>query len=92
MAQANVNINIRMDKRVKEEFEIMCNELGFNMSTAFNIFARAFINNHGMPFDVKLPTPNKETLMAMRDIEEGKNLNGPFNTVDELMESLNAED
>jgi hypothetical protein len=34
--------------------------------------------------------PNEETLAAIKDVEEGKNLNGPFDTLDELWEDLNA--
>lgn len=37
-------------------------------------------------------TPNAETLEAMKNIEEGKNLHGPFKTVKELMDYLNADD
>lgn len=33
--------------------------------------------------------PNEETLKAIKDIEEGKNLIGPFNNVDDLMKALN---
>ena len=36
--------------------------------------------------------PNETTLQVMKDVEEGKNLVGPFRTVDELFESLELED
>lgn len=35
---------------------------------------------------------NHQTLTAIRDIEEGRNLKGPFDDVDGLLNSLNAED
>lgn len=34
------------------------------------------------------PEPNAETLQAMRDIEEGRNLIGPFDTAKELFAAL----
>ena len=34
----------------------------------------------------------KETELAIKEAHEGKNLVGPFDTVDALWESLNAED
>lgn len=37
-------------------------------------------------------TPNKETLKAIEELEAGIGLSKPFNTVDELMEDLNADD
>jgi hypothetical protein len=34
--------------------------------------------------------PNEETLAAMKDVEENKNLHGPFDTLTELWEDLDA--
>lgn len=34
--------------------------------------------------------PSEETLAAIKDVEEGKNLHGEFNSVDELFEDLNS--
>jgi hypothetical protein len=36
--------------------------------------------------------PNETTLQAIKDTEEGKNLVGPFNSVEDVMKALNAED
>ena len=36
--------------------------------------------------------PSAETLEAIKDVYEGKNLVGPFYTVEELMKYLNADD
>lgn len=36
--------------------------------------------------------PNAETQTAMKDIKQGKNIVGPFSSVKELMEDLDAED
>ena len=41
------------------------------MSTAINMFLRASIRKGGIPFDLKLEAPNKETIEA---IEEGRRL------------------
>ena len=37
---AQTNINIRIDEDLKKEMEITCRELGLNITTAFNIFAK----------------------------------------------------
>ena len=37
------NLNIRIDKDLKEQAEVFFNELGLNMSSAFNIFVRQSI-------------------------------------------------
>lgn len=36
--------------------------------------------------------PNDETLKAMREAEQGINIVGPFDSVEELWENLNADD
>ena len=45
-------INIRIDDNLKEKAEILFEELGLNMSTAFNIFIRQSIRQGGIPFEI----------------------------------------
>lgn len=49
---AQINVNIRMDEELKKNFDDICNELGLNTTTAFNVFARAVVRKHGIPFEV----------------------------------------
>ncbi len=70
MAQANVNI--RMDAELKNNLDQLCNELGMTISTAVTIFAKAMVRKGGIPFDVRIDVPNKETLEAFQEIEEMK--------------------
>ena len=65
------NLNIRIDKGIKDQAEEIFNELGMNMSTAVNIFLRTAIREHGIPFELKLDVPNETTVAA---IEEGKKM------------------
>lgn len=87
---AQTNINIRMDENLKQQFDHLCSELGLNMTTAFNIFAKTMVRQQRIPFDVSLDVPNAETLAAIREVEQGKGLSKPFHSVAELMEDLNA--
>ena len=45
-------INIRIDDNLKEKAEILFEELGLNMSTAFNVFIRQSIRQGGIPFEI----------------------------------------
>ena len=45
------------------------NELGMNISTAFNIFIRQSLREGRIPFDISLNQPNKETMAAMLEAE-----------------------
>ena len=69
MAGSTTNISIRMDSELKSRADALFDELGMNMSTAFNIFVRQALREGGIPFEVKLNTPNKETAAAMLEAE-----------------------
>lgn len=82
------NLNIRIDKDVKEQAEQLFAELGLNMTTAVNLFLRTAIRKHGIPFDLFLDVPNETTIAA---IEEGKRLlNAPDSPKYSKMEDLKA--
>ena len=51
---ATTNLNIRVEKSIKEQSEQIFSELGFNMTTAVNMFLRSTIREHGIPFSLKL--------------------------------------
>ena len=65
----SVNVNIRMDKKVKEEADAFFNALGLNMTSAINIFVKQSLRQGKIPFELSL-VPNAETLEAMREAEE----------------------
>lgn len=66
---ATTNISIRMDSEVKARADALFAELGMNLTTAFNIFVRQSLREGGLPFRVRLETPNKETMAAMLEAE-----------------------
>lgn len=67
----STNLNIRIDKDIKMQAEKLFEALGINMTSAVNIFLRQAIRENGIPFEVKINTPNEVTLAA---IQEGKTL------------------
>lgn len=87
---AQTNVNIRMDETLKQQFDRLCNELGLNMSTAFNIFAKTMVRQQKVPFEISLDIPNSETMSVIDDVNHGRNLSKTFHSVEELMEDLNA--
>ncbi|MBQ8981109.1 MAG: type II toxin-antitoxin system RelB/DinJ family antitoxin [Eubacterium sp.] len=87
---AQTNFNIRMDENTKKEFNAFCNEIGISVSSAFNMFAKTVVREHRIPFEITTDVPNAETVATIEKADRGEDLYGPFNTVDELMESLNA--
>jgi DNA-damage-inducible protein J len=87
----NTSMTIRTDKEIKQQAQQIFSELGVDMSTAINVFLRQVIKYQGFPFDVTLEAPNDVTRKAIADAEKGIGIHGPFNSVAELKEDLNAE-
>ena len=91
MAKSNTsNISIRMDSNLKAAAEELYEELGMNLSTAFNIFVRQSLRERGIPFKITEETPNKETVSAILEaerIEKNPNVKG-YCDVDELFADL----
>jgi DNA-damage-inducible protein J len=86
------NLTLRIDPELKKEASALFKSLGLDLSTATGIFYRQALRTKGLPFPVVLEVPNKTTCKAMKEAEEGKNMVGPFDTVDDLMKDLNAKD
>jgi len=79
-----------MDADLKIQADKLFNELGMNMSTAFNIFVRQSLREGRIPFEVSLNKPNAETIAAMHEAEriaKDPNVKG-YNDLDELFADL----
>ena len=86
----NVNVTLRVDEDLKKQADALFSELGLNLTTAFNIFLRQSVREQKIPFQVSKNVPNAVTLAAMDEAERGENLYGPYDSVSDLMEALNA--
>ena len=89
---ANININIRMDSDLKQQFEAFCNDVGMTMTTAFTVFAKKAVREYRIPFEIGAEVPNADTKKAIEDARNGIGLSKGFSSVKELMEDLNADD
>lgn len=47
-------VQIRMDKELKEKAEVLFAEMGMNISTAVNIYFRQVIRDGKIPFEISL--------------------------------------
>jgi len=64
--------SIKLDKNIKQEAQKVFSELGLTLGEAVNLFLNQVRLHKGLPFEVKIP--NAETLEAMKEVEEGINL------------------
>ena len=86
MSQANISIRLNSD--LKMIFDILCNELGFNMSTAITMFIKAAVREQGIPFALSINDYNKETRKVIEDANKGIGLSKAYESVDEMMNDI----
>ena len=87
---SNVNITMRVDNSLKNDAEVLFKDLGMSMTTAFNIFLRQSVREQQIPFKITKKTPNATTIAAIEASANQEEMHGPFDSVSDLMESLNA--
>jgi len=87
---AKVSTSISIDSEVKAQAQELFAEFGMDLSTAINVFLRQAIYERSFPFAIQREIPNAVTLKAMDDAENGEEMIGPFDTIAEMMEALNA--
>lgn len=49
---ATTTITIRMDENLKKQAELIFNDMGLNMTTAFTIFTKAVVRQNKIPFEI----------------------------------------
>lgn len=86
---AQTTLSIRMDEDLKRQLDAICADVGMTTSTAVNLFARAFIRQGRLPFEVVasdsfFSEANRKHLeRSLRQLQEGR-------TVTKTMEELEA--
>lgn len=77
----------RVEPELKKDSEKVLKRLGISITEAVNLFLSQVRIQKGLPFDVRIP--NKTTLKAMKDAEEGKNLN-TYASIDDFVKKMRA--
>lgn len=86
-------MNIRVDSDIKNNAKEIFAELGMDLTTAVNIFLRQSIRHHGIPFELKVSVPNKETIEAIKEaqeMEKNPSLGKSYTDIDKMMRELLA--
>lgn len=74
---ATTSITIRMDENLKRQAELLFEDMGLNMTTAFTMFTKAAVRQNKIPFEVTGDPFYSETNQAhlrraIADLEAGK--------------------
>lgn len=88
------NLNIRIDPNTKKAAEKLFSNFGITITDAVNMFLHQSIITGGLPFAVKIPQPNADTLAAMQDIENMINNKTPVSSqsVDDFFKEMNLNE
>ena len=68
----DATVRARVDAQLKKDVEQILSEIGLSTSQAITLFLKGIKRERGIPFELKIP--NEETLQAMREVEEGINM------------------
>ncbi len=69
-------VTIRLDSDTKQQLDVLCQEFGMSVNTAFNIFARSGVRNRRIPFEIQADSKAetvrraREAILRMRKISE----------------------
>lgn len=51
---AQTTLSVRMDEKLKKDFDAFCSDVGMNTSVAINLFARAVLRERRIPFEISV--------------------------------------
>ena len=90
---AQTSINIRMDEKLKRDFDNTCNDLGLSMTAAFTVFAKTVVRRQRIPFEISKDIPNSETIAAIEEIQAMKKDPNKrlYNNFSELLSEVEAD-
>lgn len=67
-----VRTNLTLDGATKEKAKEIYKKFGLSLSDAVNIFLNQSVRCHGLPFEMKIPSP--ETKQAIDETDQRKNI------------------
>lgn len=92
-ATKSVSMNIRMDETTKRQAQQLFAEFGLDMTTAINMFLKQSVREQKIPFELRVHTPNAETIEAIEEVEEMKqssDFGKTYKDVEKMFEELLA--
>ena len=85
---ATINVN----EKIKEQATDTLDFLGTNFTNVINMLLRQIILTESIPFEIKVPKLNAETIKAIEDAEKGIGLSKGYTNLDEMWKDLEKED
>lgn len=86
-------LSIKIDKKLKVKAQKVAHALGVSLNAVINQNIKEFIDERQVTFtDHPMLNKRAQRILARlsKDAREGKNMAGPFNSMDEMIKSLNS--
>jgi len=79
--QRTSSVFARVEPEIKEQAELVLNQLGIPMSSAISLFLRQVIIQRGIPFDIKLPANKPLAIGSLNPIQLNTELEKGYDDV-----------
>jgi addiction module RelB/DinJ family antitoxin len=87
-------LNVRVDKKLKDEAKKLAKEMGLPLSSVINGSLKKFVRDRELVYQEPL-RPSKYLKKIIREYEEdrqhGRNIFGPFESAEEMLRHLNSD-
>lgn len=89
MSQAT--ISIRVDQKLKKNFDTLCEAFGLSATAAFNIFMKAVVRERRIPFEIKAPNVEPARQNALDAFQVMQQTIADSGMPEMTLEEINAE-
>ena len=84
----SLTLNVRVNASDKKNFEQFCNSVGMNVSTAVNLFIKAVLREHKLPFEIRTSNFDDEVCEKLKEAEEEMKNTSKRYTADEVLDDV----
>ncbi len=88
-------IQVRIDSKTKKEAKKVLDKVGLDMSSAIKVYLHQMVISQGIPFPILTENgltiqQEREILKASEEAKRGINVQGPFETAEEIQAYLDS--
>jgi len=86
-ALKTTQVRCRVEEDLKASAKVVLRNCGLSVSEAMRLFLYQVVENDGLPFEVKAPSAK-----TARALEEARVIAQQFNSIDDMVRSLDGEE
>ena len=85
------SLNIKIDRELKNQADILFNAMGMTLTTAVNVFVRQAVQEQAIPFMIRLDNDRAATINAKKALQESRAQALSNGTADMTIEDIDNE-